>query len=79
MKIEVLADVDAVARRAAEIIAAQSRAAVAARGSFTLAVSGGRTPWAMLRMLAVEQVPWHAVHLFQVDERVAPSGTQTAI
>jgi len=74
MKIEVLADVDAVARRAAEIIAAQSRAAVAARGSFTLAVSGGRTPWAMLRMLAVEQVPWHAVHLFQVDERVAPSG-----
>jgi 6-phosphogluconolactonase len=73
MKIEVLADDDAVARRAAEIIAAQARAGVAARGSFTLAVSGGRTPWVMLRLLAVEEVPWHAVHLFQVDERAAPA------
>jgi 6-phosphogluconolactonase len=74
MKIEVLTDADAVARRAAEIIAAEAHAAVAARGSFTLAVSGGRTPWQMLRTLAVEDVPWSAVHIFQVDERVAPAG-----
>ncbi len=74
MKIEVLADEDAVARRAAELIAAEARAAVAARGSFTFAVSGGRTPWEMLRKLANEEVPWHAVHLFQVDERVEPAG-----
>lgn len=74
MTAEVLPDADAVARRAAALIAADARAAVAARGRFTLAVSGGRTPWQMLRLLAGEDVPWGAVHLFQVDERVAPTG-----
>jgi 6-phosphogluconolactonase len=39
-----------------------------------MAVSGGRTPWLMLRALADEQVPWENVHVFQVDERVAPEG-----
>jgi 6-phosphogluconolactonase len=74
MKIDVLADADAVAREGARIIAAEARAAVAARGRFLLAVSGGHTPWLMLRALAGEQVPWTAVHLVQVDERVAPAG-----
>ena len=74
MKMEVLDDAEAVAHKAAAIIAAKARAAVAARGRFILAVSGGHTPWLMLRALAGEQVPWSAVHLFQVDERVAPSG-----
>jgi 6-phosphogluconolactonase len=74
MKVEVFADADAVATRAAALIAAEARAAVSARGRFALAVSGGRTPWVMLRALAAEQVPWESVHLFQVDERVAPPG-----
>jgi 6-phosphogluconolactonase len=74
MRIEVLPDADAVASRAAQFIAAEARAAVAAHGIFTLAVSGGRTPWQMLRALSREEVPWRAVHLFQVDERVAPAG-----
>lgn len=74
MKIEVLADADSVARHAAALIAAEARAAVAARGRFLLAVSGGRTPWVMLRALADEDVPWSSVHVFQVDERVAPAG-----
>ena len=74
MRVEVLADADAVASRAAALIAAEARAAVAARGGFAFAVSGGRTPWLMLRVLAGEQVPWESVHLFQVDERVAPPG-----
>jgi 6-phosphogluconolactonase len=39
-----------------------------------MAVSGGRTPWVMLRALADEDVPWEAVHVVQVDERVAPAG-----
>src|SRR5712691_1603745 len=73
MKIEVLADVDAVARRAAGMIAADARAAVAVRGQFVMAVSGGRTPWVMLRALADEDVPWPQVHVVQVDERVAPA------
>ena len=74
MKIQVLADADAVAREAARIIAAAARVAVAARGRFIVAVSGGRTPWQMLRELAGEDVPWAEVHVVQADERVAPAG-----
>ena len=74
METEVLADAEAVARRAAAIVAAEAREAVAARGRFALAVSGGHTPWLMLRALAGEDVPWDGLHLFQVDERVAPAG-----
>jgi 6-phosphogluconolactonase len=74
MKIEIFADADAVARQAADIIAADARQAVAARGRFIMAVSGGHTPWVMLRDLAEGQVPWANVHLAQVDERVAPAG-----
>ncbi len=74
MKVEVLPDAVAVATRAARLIAAAARAAVAERGCFALAVSGGQTPWLMLKVLASEQVPWESVHVFQVDERVAPPG-----
>jgi 6-phosphogluconolactonase len=74
MEREVLIDAGAVARRAAALIAAEAREAVAARGRFVVAVSGGHTPWIMLRALAGEDVPWDAVHLVQVDERVAPTG-----
>jgi 6-phosphogluconolactonase len=74
MKIDVLTDSDAVAREAAKFIAAEARAAVLARGRFLVAVSGGHTPWLMLRALAGETVPWPEVHLFQVDERVAAAG-----
>src|SRR6266849_6392302 len=73
VKIEVHADDDLVARKAAAIIAADARAAVAARGRFIMAVSGGRTPWLMLRALADEQLPWENVHVVQVDERAAPA------
>ena len=71
---EILADADAVALRAARVIADAARDAVAARGRFLLATSGGATPWRMLRHLASEDAPWDRVHLFQVDERVAPDG-----
>jgi 6-phosphogluconolactonase len=74
MKIEILPDADAVARKAAEIIAAEARSAVAERGRFIMAVSGGHTPWQMLRALANQKVPWESVHVVQVDERVAPAG-----
>jgi 6-phosphogluconolactonase len=47
---------------------------VAARGRFVMAVSGGKTPWQMLRALADEDVPWSGVHVVQVDERIAPAG-----
>lgn len=74
MKIQVFADADVVAREAAKVIASEARTAVAARGRFTIAVSGGKTPWQMLRDLADEEIPWTGVHVFQVDERIAPAG-----
>jgi 6-phosphogluconolactonase len=74
MKIEVFADPEAVARGAAALVAEEARAAVALRGRFVLAVSGGSTPWKMLRALAEQSVPWGGVHVVQVDERVAPAG-----
>jgi 6-phosphogluconolactonase len=74
MNLEVFADAAAVARRAAEVIVADARAAVAARGRFVFAVSGGHTPWMMLRDLAGQNVPWQVTHVFQVDDRLAPEG-----
>jgi 6-phosphogluconolactonase len=74
MEIEVQDDADAVAAAGARFIAAAARKAVAARGRFVVALSGGRTPWAMLRVLATLDVPWAGVQIVQVDERVAPAG-----
>ncbi len=74
MEVEVHHDEDTVARAAAANVAAEAREAIAARGSFVMAMSGGHTPWLMLRALANEDVPWEGVHIVQVDERVAPDG-----
>jgi len=74
MKIDIFPDADAVAQAAAMLIAVEARAAIEARGRFVMAVSGGHTPWQMLRALAAENVPWNNVHVVQVDERVAPAG-----
>ena len=74
MKIEVFSDAGSAAKKAADIVAAEARAAVAARGRFVVGFSGGRTPSAMLRAFAEQDLPWHAVHVVQVDERVAPAG-----
>src|SRR4029450_12568 len=70
----VVPDEEAVARRAADIVLAAAREAIAAHGRFTFALSGGRSPWAMFRDLADEDVPWEEVGIWQVDERVAPDG-----
>jgi 6-phosphogluconolactonase len=74
MKIEVLADAESAAQRAAAVIADEISQAAAARGRFVMAVSGGKTPWLMLRKLADMPIPWSTVHVVQVDERVAPEG-----
>jgi len=74
MKIDVFADDESTARAAAKFIATEAAAAVAARGQFVMAVSGGHSPWIMLRALATEKMPWDRVQVVQVDERVAPPG-----
>ena len=75
IELEVAGDEKAASRRAAELIAAAGDEVVAERGAFTLAMSGGRSPWAMLAILGeLEEMPWDKTELFQVDERVAAPG-----
>ena len=73
-QVEVLPDAAPVAARAAAYLAECARGAVAERGRFTFALSGGHTPWAMLAALAEHELPWSETEIFQVDERVAPAG-----
>ena len=74
MELKVVNDPESAAQSGADTIALEARAAIASRGRFTLAVSGGHTPWIMLRLLANEEIPWADVHVYQVDERIAPNG-----
>ncbi len=70
----VVKDAAALAAEAASLVATIVHDVVASRGKFTLAVSGGHTPWAMFAELAQRKLPWEVVRIFQVDERVAPEG-----
>ena len=63
-----------VAAAGANFISARAAEAIAERGQFTLALSGGSTPWVMLGKLAEYDLPWDRFKLFQVDERVAADG-----
>jgi 6-phosphogluconolactonase len=74
-QLEVLPDAEAVARRGAELIAEAARAAVGERQAFSMAASGGRTPWAMYGRLDDQDLPWKATSIFQTDERIAPAGS----
>jgi 6-phosphogluconolactonase len=76
-RLEVFDDDAAAASRAAELIAAAGAAAAAERGSFSFAMSGGRSPWSMLAILGdMEEMPWAETELFQVDERIASPGSE---
>lgn len=72
---EVISDDASVALRAAELVVEHAKSAIAERGSFTLAVSGGHTPAQMFADLARrEDFPWEQTAIYQVDERIAPDG-----
>jgi 6-phosphogluconolactonase len=74
-RLEVLDDADAVHRRGAELIAEADRAAVADRDRCAVAVSGGTDPWPMFSQLEDLGLDWSKTEIFQVDERVAPPGS----
>ena len=64
------------ARRRADRRGRRARRSPSA-ASFALAMSGGRTPWAMLAILGeLEEMPWDETELFQVDERIASPGSE---
>jgi 6-phosphogluconolactonase len=65
---------DDAAATGATFILACAEEAIAERNQFTLALSGGSTPWRMLGMLAECAISWERVNIVQVDERAAPDG-----
>jgi 6-phosphogluconolactonase len=69
MRVTVAANPAAAAAAAAGALAGAIAAAVNSRGSSAIALSGGQTPWQMLEALRGQALPWHALHVFQVDER----------
>lgn len=76
LSLEIVADARSAAQHGAEIVAERAREAVAERGRFSFGVSGGRTPWLMLAVLAgMEAMPWDDTDIFQVDERIASPGS----
>ena len=54
---------------AAETIAAAAVEAIAERGRFTIALSGGNTPRPVYQRLAAATIDWSRVHVFFGDER----------
>lgn len=76
MVTKAVADSEAAAREAARVIEGEAGTAIRARGRFNMAVSGGRTPWRTLELLAESSLNWSRTSLFQVDERIAPTGSE---
>ena len=72
MKIEILPSADQVAEKAAAYLEQLIQETLTHKKTFSMAISGGRTPWEMLKILSKASLPWSRVNLFQVDERIAP-------
>lgn len=73
--IRVFPDKDALARGAAARLVEIAAESIAARGRFSLALSGGSTPRALYRLLAGEfaaRIDWTRTHLWFGDERCVP-------
>lgn len=75
MEIRVAIDAAAAATDAGHFVANKLRNAVQRREVASLAVSGGTTPAKMFSVLSALEVPWRAVTVWQVDERVAADGS----
>jgi 6-phosphogluconolactonase len=76
MQIAIYPDIDTISREAANYTMRVAREAIAKRGKFTFALSGGTTPGKMYSLLTSEpyrsQIDWSAVHFFWSDERCVP-------
>ncbi len=67
-------DATAATGACASHLAALLDAALTARDTAHLALSGGSTGALLCRALATQPVDWTRVHVYQVDERVVPDG-----
>lgn len=81
-KVEIFSNADAVAAALADAIVAYGQTAMADRGRFCVALSGGNTPRAAYALLAQEPrsdaLPWSDVFVYFGDERcVEPNDEQS--
>lgn len=63
------------AQCAVELIERAAATAIRERGRFNFAVSGGKSPWRMFELLSESTLDWPKTSMFQVDERIAPTGS----
>jgi len=75
--ISIFADRETLSRAAAGLFSDEARRAVAARGCFTVLLSGGETPRRAYEILAQppwhDGIPWERVSFFWGDERCVPA------
>jgi len=75
-RVVVLESPEALARAAAERVVTAASDAIAARGRFVIALTGGSTPKVLYRLLAspvfAGAIDWVRVHVFWGDERCRP-------
>jgi 6-phosphogluconolactonase len=75
--IRVFNDLEALSLAAAEMFAELANQAIATRGRFCVALSGGNTPRRLYEVLAntpvQERIHWESVHVFWGDERCVPA------
>ena len=75
--IQIVADAEAISRKAAEIIMGLMAETLNTKTHFSIALSGGSTPKSLFTLLADDvslrtQVDWDKVHFFWGDERHVP-------
>ncbi len=75
-EVQRVADKEAVSREAAEEFERLARAAIATKGRFTVALSGGSTPKRLYEILAAapyrDRIDWGSIEFFFGDERSVP-------
>lgn len=71
-KVEVLLDKSALVQRTLEVILEKLETALADRGTFSIALSGGSTPKPLYEAIATKELPWDKIHVFWGDERYVP-------
>lgn len=74
MTTEIYSSPEEVAEKAAKHLEEKIRTAILTKGTFSMAISGGKTPWEMMKHLVKAKLRWEKVYIFQVDEREAPDG-----
>ena len=74
--VRIFKDANELSAAAAEIFVQASKEAIAAKGSFTVALTGGSSPIKLHQLLATpaysEQIDWANVYVFWGDERWVP-------